>query len=105
MHTQEALVLISKLRSADLLDRIMRAQDFSYRTLADEATRRGRKFKPQVNVSPATIGHLITGHQSWVNPERGRAIELALGQPAGTLFVQQVSRVARGNGHRERATA
>lgn len=105
MDTKGVPVLTAKLRSPDLLDRIMRAQDFSYRSLADEATRRGRKFKPPIKVSPATIGHLITGHQNWTLPERARAIELALGQLANTLFVQEVSTVQRGNGHRARVTA
>lgn len=79
-----------KLISADALAQYMRHRDFTVRTLADEVTRI-RKCR----VSPATIGHLRSGKRNTCHPDTAKAIEKALGAPRGSLFVADVSHVAR----------
>lgn len=73
-----------KLISAQALAQYMKHRDHTVRTLAD-----------RVGVSPATIGHLRSGKRKTCKPETAKAIEKALDAPVGSLFVANVSHVAR----------
>lgn len=73
-----------KLISADALAQYMKHRDFTVRTLA-----------ARVGVSPATIGHLRSGARKTCKPSTAKAIERALDAPIGSLFVGEVSHVAR----------
>ena len=73
-----------KLISADALAQYMKHRDHTVRTLA-----------ARVGVSPATIGHLRSGKRKTCRPQTAKAIEKALDAPSGSLFVGEVSHVAR----------
>jgi hypothetical protein len=73
-----------KLISAQAFAQYMQHRDFTVRSLAH-----------RVGCSPALVGHLRSGQRNTCKPETARAIERALDAPAGSLFVPQVSRVAR----------
>lgn len=73
-----------RLISADALARYMKFRDVSVRALA-----------VKVGCSPATIGHLRSGHRDYVNDDWAKAIEDALEAPRGSLFVPEVSTVTR----------
>jgi len=72
-----------------LKDRSMLLQymDFKRMKIRDLAT--------AANVSRATIGHLHSGARRRVSPATAKAIEGALGAPAGLLFEPIPSRVSR----------
>ena len=73
-----------KLISAEALVQYLAHRDFTVRSLAR-----------RVGCSPALIGHLRSGKRNTCRPETARAIERALNAPPGSLFVAQVSHVAR----------
>ena len=73
-----------RLISADALARYMSYRDMSVRALA-----------LKVGCSPATIGHLRSGHRDYVRTEWAKAIEDSLEAPRGSLFVPEVSNVTR----------
>ena len=73
-----------KLISAEALAQYMKHRDFTVRTLA-----------ARVGVSPATIGHLRSGKRNTCHPDTAKRIEKALDAPTGSLFIANVSHVAR----------
>lgn len=76
-----------KLISATALAQYMRYREVSVRELAD-----------RVGCSRATIGHLRSGERDYVRPDWAKRIEKALDAPKGSLFVPEVSTVARERG-------
>lgn len=73
-----------RLISSDALVQYLKFRDLTVRQLAK-----------QVGCSPAVIGHLRSGKRNTCRPETARQIERALNAPPGSLFVPQVSHVAR----------
>lgn len=73
-----------KLRDPRMLRQYMQYKDMTIRQVAKEA-----------GVSPATIGHLLTGERKGSRPENARKIEEALGCPPGLLFDALASNVQR----------
>ncbi len=73
-----------RLISSDALARYMKHRDMSVRALA-----------LRVGCSRATIGHIRSGHRSYIKSEWAKAIERALEAPAGSLFVPEISTVTR----------
>jgi DNA-binding Xre family transcriptional regulator len=73
-----------RLISADALAQYMEHRDFTVRKLA-----------AKVGVSSALVGHLRSGRRNTCKPETAKAIEKALSAPPGSLFVPQVTPVAR----------
>ena len=67
----------------------------SYRTVAEEATRKLRLAGSKRAVSKSTVGHLASGHIKGTHPEAARAICEALGVPTTALFVAKVTTVQR----------
>lgn len=54
----------------------------------------GRGLAAKAKVSPAIVGHLMSGRRSTCNLNTARAIEEALSLPPDVLFVASPSRVA-----------
>ncbi|WP_159622710.1 helix-turn-helix domain-containing protein [Ruania rhizosphaerae] len=73
-----------RLISASALAQYMKYRDLSVRELADK-----------VGCSRATIGHLRSGHRTYIRPDWAKAIEKCLDAPRGSLFVAEVSTVTR----------
>lgn len=73
-----------RLISAEAFANYMTFRGFTVRSLAERA-----------NGNRSTIGHLRSGARTTCDPELAKRIEKALDAPAGSLFVPQVSRVAR----------
>lgn len=76
-----------RLISAQALAQYMAHREFTVRSLAD-----------RVGCSRALVGHLRSGKRNTCKPEVARKIERHLDAPRGSLFVPQVSRVARNAG-------
>lgn len=73
-----------KLVSSEVLVEYMAYRGFTVRDLAERA-----------KCSPATVGHLRSGKRQTCKTQTATAIAKALQAPVGTLFLPQVSRVAR----------
>ena len=71
-----------RLRDRERLVDLMEFRDESVRSLATK-----------VACSPATIGHLRSGHRSFVRREWAKAIENELRVPRGSLFAPHLSTV------------
>lgn len=54
----------------------------------------GRALAKRAGLSPAIVGHLMSGRRSTCNLSTARALEEALQCPPGFLFEPSVSRVA-----------
>lgn len=83
------------LMSPQAFKAMIRFNGGSYRTVAEEASRRMRLTGGKRSVSKSTVGHLATGHIRSTSPEAARAICEALGVPVTALFVAKVSTVQR----------
>lgn len=73
-----------KLISAVALAQYMTYRDMTVRSLAAKA-----------DCNRSTVGHLRSGKRKTCSPEVAMRIERALDAPPGSLFVAEVSRVAR----------
>lgn len=73
-----------KLISAAALAQYMRYRGFTVRTLAE-----------RVGCSHSVVGHLRSGKRKTCHHETATAIEDALDAPRGSLFIANVSHVAR----------
>lgn len=73
-----------KLISAGALAQYMTHRGYTVRTLAE-----------RVNCSHSVIGHLRSGARRTCHPDTAKKIERALDAPTGSLFIANVSHVAR----------
>lgn len=64
-----------------------------------------RQLAAKVGCGHATIGHLRSGHRTYVNKEWAKAIEKALDAPRGSLFVPELSTVTRETSRKRKAAA
>ncbi|WP_343993079.1 hypothetical protein [Terrabacter terrae] len=76
------------------LAQYMNHRDMTVRSLAAAVRDRLKRRTPRISCSPATIGHLRSGARKNCRPEIAKAIEEALGAPAGSLFVPKLSTVS-----------
>lgn len=73
-----------KLISSTALAQFMEHRGFTVRSLAD-----------RVGCSHSVVGHLRSGKRRTCSPDTAKRIELELNAPPGSLFLGNVSHVAR----------
>lgn len=84
-----------KLSNADMFAQLMKANEFTVRTLTEAVQIVLVRKKSKARISKSTIGHLRSGARNTVNHDVALAIAELFKLPANALFTPKVVTVTR----------